>query len=288
MSGAPLFHSGAPVRALVVGGRGAIGGAFVRHLEGLGALGVPVERVVCTSRDQAFLQGHHGHLVSARHLDPSCEKSFTKFVKELKEEKFRPNLIFHTVGLLHSLDAGPGEVKPEVSLSKITSANLLANFNANILTNGLALRFLLGEVADRRAGGVFATLSARIGSISDNRQGGWYSYRASKAAVNMLVRCAAIEARRTHPGWRVVGLHPGTVASALSDPFMRGKARQVEALVRSEEQYEQLVGAAGAGATPYVYWLPEVAAARLYQVMSRVTEEESGLLLDYAGREITP
>lgn len=262
MSGAPLFHSGAPVRALVVGGRGAIGGAFVRHLEGLGAQGVPVERVVCTSRDPAFLQGSQGALVSPRHLDPSCETSFSNFVKKLKEEKFRPNLIFNTVGMLHS----GSEVRPEVSLSKITSANLLANFNANILTNGLALRFLLGELADRREAGVFATLSARVGSISDNRQGGWYSYRASKAAVNMLVRGAAIEARRSHPGWRVVGLHPGTVVSALSDPFMRGKARQVEALVRSEEQYERLVAAAGSGPTPYVYWVPEVAAARLYRV----------------------
>jgi NAD(P)-dependent dehydrogenase (short-subunit alcohol dehydrogenase family) len=66
---------------------------------------------------------------------------------------------------------------------------------------------------------VFASLSAKVGSIGDNRLGGWYSYRASKAALNMVVKTAAIELRRTHPGAVLAALHPGTVSSALSRPF---------------------------------------------------------------------
>ena len=68
---------------------------------------------------------------------------------------------------------------------------------------------------------VFATMSARVGSVTHNELGGWYAYRASKAATNMLVKTIAIEARTRLPNWRVVALHPGTVQSALSEPFTR-------------------------------------------------------------------
>ena len=75
---------------------------------------------------------------------------------------------------------------------------------------------------DRRA--VFAVLSARVGSIGDNRLGGWHGYRASKAALNMLVKTLSVELARTHPLAAIVALHPGTVDSSLSAPFQRGVA----------------------------------------------------------------
>ena len=75
---------------------------------------------------------------------------------------------------------------------------------------------------DRRA--VFAALSARVGSIGDNRLGGWHSYRASKAALNMILKNLSIELARTHPQAVVAGLHPGTVDTALSVPFQKGVA----------------------------------------------------------------
>jgi NAD(P)-dependent dehydrogenase (short-subunit alcohol dehydrogenase family) len=71
---------------------------------------------------------------------------------------------------------------------------------------------------------VFAALSARVGSISDNRLGGWHSYRASKAALNMLLRNLAVELGRSHPQAVVAGLHPGTVDTGLSRPFQKGVA----------------------------------------------------------------
>ena len=136
---------------------------------------------------------------------------------------------------------------------------------------------------------MFGTLSAKVGSISDNQAGGWYAYRAAKAASNMLVKCAAIEARRTHPGWRVLALHPGTVVSPLSDPFMT-QAKRAK-LVTTDAGYDALLRGAGGGAqeSPYVYWTPDVAAGKLFDVMNAASvARDSGKLLDYAGREIPP
>ena len=108
---------------------------------------------------------------------------------------------------------------------------------------------------------VFAALSARVGSIADNRLGGWHSYRASKAALNMLLRNFALEAARTHPEGVVVGLHPGTVDSALSQPFQTNLADG------------QLTA-------------PAQAAANLLGVLARLGPEQSGRVFDFRGEEI--
>jgi NAD(P)-dependent dehydrogenase (short-subunit alcohol dehydrogenase family) len=108
---------------------------------------------------------------------------------------------------------------------------------------------------------VFAALSARVGSISDNRLGGWHSYRASKAALNMLLRNFALETARTHPEGVVVGLHPGTVDSALSQPFQSNLANG------------QLTTSAQA-------------AANLLSVLASLGPEHSGRVFDFRGEEI--
>lgn len=98
---------------------------------------------------------------------------------------------------------------------------MTALFQANTIFPALMAKHFLPLLPhDRRA--VFAALSARVGSISDNHLGGWYSYRASKSALNMIIHTAEIETRRRCPDAIVVGLHPGTVDSALSDPFQAG------------------------------------------------------------------
>ena len=106
---------------------------------------------------------------------------------------------------------------------------------------------------------MFATLSARVGSISDNRAGGWYGYRASKAALNQLVRTAAIELARTHRDAVCVALHPGTVASALSEPFAKS-GLDVQA--------------------------PALAAERLLAVVDALGPEQTGLLIDHRGEVV--
>lgn len=110
---------------------------------------------------------------------------------------------------------------------------------------------------------VFAVLSARVGSISDNRLGGWHSYRASKAALNMLVKTFAIELKRERPLATCLALHPGTVDTDLSRPFQRGVPQ------------DRLVTA-------------EAAAGRLLQVMDTAGPEQSGSLISYTGEAILP
>ena len=121
-------------------------------------------------------------------------------------------LIINAAGVLHGAD-----FMPEKRLADLDQAQLLATFQVNTFGPALLLRHFSGLLDRRR--GVLAMLSAKVGSIGDNRLGGWYSYRASKAALNMLVRTAAIEVRRSQPNAVLLALHPGTVTSRLSQPF---------------------------------------------------------------------
>jgi len=287
MSWGLMFPKGSSVQALIVGGRGAIGGAVAAHLEKFSKDHDLKLTSVVTSRDQAFVDkvNQGSSQKSAYVLNPSCEKSFEAFTSHLKSENFKPNLIFNACGLLHD---HANDIRPEVSFRKITEEAMRKNFEANLLSNALSLRFLLGELAEPKANaGVYATLSAKVGSISENQLGGWYSYRACKSAVNQLVHSAAIEARRSHKGWRLLALHPGTVESSLSEPFMGSEAKKKK-LLRTMEQYNALQASAPPGVSPYVYWTPELCAERLLHVMLHCQAEDSGKLMDYAGRVIPP
>ncbi len=150
----------------------------------------------------------------------------------------------------------PGQ-GPEKSLRALEAAALSAQFALNAIGPVLVLKHALRLLPrDRRA--VFAALSARVGSIGDNRAGGWYGYRASKAALNQFLRTAAIEVARTHPQAVVAAIHPGTVATPLSRPHL--------------------------GAHPAV--APEVAARNLLAVLDRLGPEHSGGFLDGKGEAI--
>jgi NAD(P)-dependent dehydrogenase (short-subunit alcohol dehydrogenase family) len=124
----------------------------------------------------------------------------------------------------------------------------------------MVAKHILG-IMPRGSSFTFAALSARVGSISDNRLGGWHSYRASKAALNMLLKNFALEMARTHPDGVIVGLHPGTVDSALSAPFQSGLAQG------------QLTD-------------PDDAAANLLGVLARLTPAQSGRVFDFRGQEV--
>ena len=126
-----------------------------------------------------------------------------------------PTLVFIATGVLHH------GFEPERSYRALTAEHMMRDYRANAIGPALvAKHFLPLTPRDRRA--VFAALSARVGSIGDNRLGGWHSYRASKAALNMVLRNLAVELGRTHPKAVVAGLHPGTVDTGLSAPFQRG------------------------------------------------------------------
>lgn len=122
------------------------------------------------------------------------------------------HLIINAAGVLHDAD-----FMPEKRLGDLSYDQLLRTFQVNTFGPALVLRHFSGLLDRHR--GVLAMLSAKVGSIGDNRLGGWYSYRASKAALNMLIRTASIEVKRSRPNAVLLALHPGTVNSALSQPF---------------------------------------------------------------------
>lgn len=159
-------------------------------------------------------------------------------------------LIVHAAGLLHR-----DQIKPEKSYSAIEHEALQAVFQVNALGPALVLRHFL-PLLDAR--GTMAVLSAKVGSIGDNRLGGWYAYRASKAALNMLIKTAAIELARTRPQSRLLSLHPGTVVSGLSQPF-RGATSARPA---------------------------DVAAAELLSLIDQLTPADSGHFFAYNGERL--
>ena len=136
-------------------------------------------------------------------------------VKLWLESVGKADWLINCVGMLHTHTHGPEKA--------ITTFNA-EHFNDSITTNTLPT-LLLGKYAKNvlrgSSQGVFATMSARVGSISDNRLGGWYSYRASKAALNMVLKCLSIEWARSCKNIRVAALHPGTTDTPLSQPFQK-------------------------------------------------------------------
>lgn len=191
--------------AAVVGASGGIGRAIAERLRDGGA------RVAALSRrcPDGWPQRDW---IPADVLD---ESSLASAAATLAEAGV-PTRIIVASGMLH----GPG-FSPEKSMRTISLDSLATLFAVNAAGPALVAKHLLPLTPrDRRS--VFAVLSARVGSIGDNRPGGWYAYRASKAALNMLVRTLAIEHRRTRPLGICVALHPGTVDTAPSAPFQSG------------------------------------------------------------------
>ena len=152
--------------------------------------------------------------VSYLYLDAQDPESITSSAAAVGGEIKRLHFLVNTVGMLHSK-----EHKPEKRLSDVSLANLQQSFAVNaVLAPLLAQAF--STLLRHKDPAVFASLSARVGSIEDNRLGGWYSYRTAKAAQNMLLRTLAREWSISHRNVSVVALHPGTVESDLSAPFI--------------------------------------------------------------------
>ncbi len=147
------------------------------------------------------------------------------------------HLVINTVGLLH----GPA-LQPEKRLSELTLGNMQQSFAANAMLLPLIAQ-AFGPLLKHGEPAMLASLSARVGSIEDNQMGGWYSYRASKAAHNMLLKTLAREWRVSHKNVAVVALHPGTVQSRLSEPFVTARYRN--RVLAGEESAEALLAVIG-------------------------------------------
>jgi NAD(P)-dependent dehydrogenase (short-subunit alcohol dehydrogenase family) len=217
-------------QVLVIGASGGIGAALCAAVVARGDRVTPLSR----ARDG---------------LDVTDPAAVDRVLGAL-ERRF--DLIIQATGIL----AGPGGA-PEKSLDAISAAEMAAVLATNTIGPALVLRHV-PRLLRRDAPAVVGILSARVGSIGDNRIGGWHSYRASKAALNQIVRGAAIELGRSHPQAAVVALHPGTVAT----PFTAAYAGRHKTVT------------------------PDMAAADLLTVMAGLTAADTGQFLDYRGESL--
>ncbi len=222
--------------AVVFGAGGGIGGALVEALRAAGSF----DPVVAFSRATS---------PSIDLLDEASLERAVAFAAGMGELR----LVIDATGFLHD-----DRQSPEKSWRQLDPNDLARSFAINAIGPALIMKHLLPRLP-RSGKAVFATLSARVGSIGDNHLGGWYAYRASKAALNQLVRTAAIELARRSPTALCVALHPGTVGTALSAPF----------------------AVAGPGVQA-----PWAAARHLLAVVDRLTPVDNGGFFDWRGQPV--
>lgn len=244
---------GGQLEACVIGASGGIGSAIAEAL-----LASPqVARLFLTARSPGALPDalRGGRGVQTLSLDVTDETSIETAARTIAGEARGLDLIFVATGLLHD-----AQLQPEKRLRQLSAEGLSRSLTVNAVGPALVAKHFLPLL--RRPGkSVFAALSARVGSIEDNQLGGWYGYRASKAALNMLLRTAAIELARTHPEAVCVGLHPGTVDSALSSPFQRG-------------------------VPPERLFTPAFSAQKLLRVVASLGADDTGQLFAWDGQRI--
>jgi short-subunit dehydrogenase len=223
-----------PFSALVIGSSGTIGGAFIDLLE---------NNPLCSS-----VVGIHRH--SEHSIDYQKPDSIEACAAALSQ-KAPFQLIINTIGVLHSSDW-----MPEKRLDDLNPEQLMELMTINAIGPALTIRHFSKLLDPKNS--IMVTISAKVGSIEDNRLGGWYSYRASKAALNMLIKTASIEWGRTKPNTALIAMHPGTVNSRLSKPF-RG-----EQIGRPAHD----------------------AVADMFRVIESLKKEDSGSFISYSGEKL--
>lgn len=195
-----------PTSITIIGASGGIGRALC--LEALERYPGAALHALCRSGDPGL---DHDRLTAGRldYDDPASIEAAAEGVKQAGA----PDLVLVATGLLHTHAFGP-----EKSLRDLDADRLTRVFHINAIGPALVMKHFL-PIMPRENRSVFAAISARVGSISDNRIGGWYGYRSAKAALNQMIRTASIEHGRKYKQAIVMGLHPGTVDTALSQPF---------------------------------------------------------------------
>ncbi len=230
-------------------GSGAIGNAFSQELLSK----YPNSKINVFSRKS--LRSNASAI--AHHLIDYDDISSMYSAAELAAAEKPLDLVLVTTGILHAEN-----LRPEKSLKELSSQNFETLFKINTILPALIAKYFL-PFLNRNRSSIFAALSARVGSISDNQLGGWYAYRASKSALNMIIKSTSIEVARKNPKAIVVGLHPGTVDSNLSKPFQQN--------VNANKLFT-----------------PSYAAQKMLTVLDELTSAQTGKCFAWDGSEILP
>ncbi len=234
----------------IIGSSGAIGNAVAEIL--LDDDGV--EAIYRFSRNDS---NENSDRVKNLYIDIEDEESIKDCIKNLsKDIKF--DLVFVATGILHN----DNDIFPEKSIRDISKSKLEKVLLVNTIGPALVGKYFIPYLR-KDSKSIFAFLSARVGSISDNKLGGWYSYRASKTALNQIIKNFSIEVRRSNPNAIFIGLQPGTVKSFLSKPFEKN--------VR-----------------PGNLFTPEYSATKMLEVIDNLSLEDTGKVYAWDGEEIQP
>ena len=232
---------------VIIGASGSIGCALSKHYLNT----EPQSSVILCSREEFQLtDGKTKHVK----IDISQEDSIRLAAQSVANIGELSRIII-TTGMLHS-----DRIKPEKTFKDLDPHKMEQVFKINTIGPALVAKHFIPLMA-KKSDSVFAALSARVGSISDNRLGGWYSYRASKVALNMIIKNLSIEHKLKLPLGVFIGLHPGTVVGALSKPFSKN--------IPKEKVFS-----------------PEFSAEKLYQIIENVTTEKSGQIIDWKGNSL--
>ena len=232
---------------LIVGATGSIGHEFTKHYD----LERNVEKIFALSRRNKDFDSKK---ILPVIFDYNKDETFEDLLDALNNQPI--NTIIIATGLLHNKD-----VSPEKSVNKISVLGLNQLFHVNVFGPMLLIKKLLPLIKKSTLVKIIF-LTARVGSISDNRLGGWYSYRSSKAALNMMIRTLSIELQRIKKENIVIGMHPGTVDSNLSKPFLKNVNHQILS--------------------------PKESVGHMVKVIHRIKPEDSGNCFDIKGDVIDP
>ena len=242
-----MSPNSASTTVVIAGASSAIGQQIFRTLTVM-----PDVHIITLSRGEtpqadASMAASHQHLT----VDLS-DKRCLEQLSGLWQSVGCPNRVYHCSGVLHD-----DSHRPEKSIREFDADWLMQSVSSNLVTHAHLAQSLHSHI-NRKTEFRWISLSAKVGSISDNGLGGWYSYRMTKAALNMLICNLDIEWRRKNPAARVCAVHPGTTDTPLSKPFQEGIA---EGKLYSVEQ----------------------TAERMMTIMENLTEQQSGKLLFWDG-----
>ena len=222
--------------AVVIGNSGSIGSAIEKELS-----------------DQGFKNIIGFNRSSNPRLDLLNEETIAQSAQFIKDKDIPVSLVFDATGLLHD-----DNNMPEKTYKNIDQIFMRKNFEINVMGPALIMKYFL-PLLDKEEKSIFASISAKVGSISDNRYGGWYSYRASKAALNQMIKTASIEMKMKNLNAICLAIHPGTVESKLSKPFQKN-----DLTIQSPQEY----------------------ASNIFKILNSSTSKDTGSFYNWDGKII--